>query len=325
MAKWLIAVGIALVLVLVAFGYSSCKAFELQGLYDEKNKQLMAMNLEIGRAKTEFGNANKYIGELEDELQNEIAEREAVVTRYGELRAEYSVLAKSRGNAEVIYVDTPAIEVEEPTFERGLLYEAVTDKTLAKVEQLRRIYTDHRLKIDCAVIPFLNNDRKIPIIIGYKLDFKLKAQIIETRTPTGAINHYVNIFEIDDKDKVIGKLTLKDFSFVVQDETSAHFFWWTPHLDIGIYGGINLDLDPAFGATVGMSFMGYGLTKNDLFFKFLRVGIDFSDEFFALSISPAQWNAATLLPLVSNLWISPFASFSFDGRKTLGLQLTVGL
>ena len=57
----------------------------------ELNKKLMEANLEIGRAESEFGDASQHIKHLEKHLKKEIKERNALLTRYGELKARYDV------------------------------------------------------------------------------------------------------------------------------------------------------------------------------------------------------------------------------------------
>src|SRR3990167_8254891 len=62
------------------------------------NEELMRANLELGRARTQFGNANSYINELDNKLQKEIKERKAAITRIGQLEA--ILLAHNSGDIE---------------------------------------------------------------------------------------------------------------------------------------------------------------------------------------------------------------------------------
>src|SRR5688572_27558057 len=52
------------------------------------NAELMQANLEIGRAKSQWGEAQRYLKDLNKEIQDEIKLRDAHLTRIGQLEAE---------------------------------------------------------------------------------------------------------------------------------------------------------------------------------------------------------------------------------------------
>jgi hypothetical protein len=324
--------GIFLVVTLIFGGKTLYDKYNLDNLTDQLNEQLMESNLSLGKARTEFGSAQNRISELEDDLRGAIEAKDEVLTRYGELEAAYAATGGSTGTGTVELPDVVIEQGEE--YEPGMLYVGITEKELGILpEGLTASYQDYRVKIDAHVWPKL--ERAIPLgednlvgynhSIDYKLDLKLKAQLVETIAKTGAINYYVNIFELDDKGKVVGKFDITKFEMTVDDQTSASFYWFCPKIDVGLFGGLSRDISFAGGGTFGLSIMGYGLTKNDLSFKVLRLGLDFYGEDLGVSVSPVMWNAGSVLPLVSNIWLSPYVGFDLSGLKSGGIQLTVGL
>jgi hypothetical protein len=324
MSKYIL--GGLLVLCLILAGKILWDKYQLGNLNDALNEQLMTANLEIGKAHTEFGNAQKYIGELEETLQDQIDTNNETLTRYGELEAELEATRDVILGAETVYIEGPAIEVPvELDLIRGMLYQAITNKTLVRLDNIKGFYEDHRLAISCIVLPYQNRDRDIKIGIGYRLSLKLKGQLVETHTRSGAVNYYIDLFEIDNEGNVVDKLKLSKFDMVVDKPNSPEFFWFNPKIDIG--GSLGMDTHASFSPTfsVGFSSSGYGLTKNDLIWRFPRIGAEFANDNVGLSLVPVQWNVGQVIPLVSNLWIGPQGTMYLDGKKALGLSLTVGL
>lgn len=99
-------------------------------------------------------------------------------------------------------------------------------------------------------------------------------------------------------------------------------FWlWSPHLN----GGINFGSEPGgFYArpALGVSFMGYGATRNDLKWKFLNAGVSFETDlsFFDLSLMPFLYRPFD--SFIANTYIGPGVSLSTRGTGYfLGLSL----
>jgi hypothetical protein len=102
--------------------------FELRAANEKLNKELMESDLELGRAETKFGNANKYIKQLEADIRKEIKDREAIATRYGTLQARYRKLVKNRKAKKVNTEYANGKKLKIPgKLAKGQLYEA-TDK-----------------------------------------------------------------------------------------------------------------------------------------------------------------------------------------------------
>lgn len=107
-------------------------------------------------------------------------------------------------------------------------------------------------------------------------------------------------------------------------EKSTQFYWWAPHLDLAIDNTLTLQSDTFFnpGASLGLSIMGYGRTKNDLDWKFIRVGIGANvEKNFYLTLQPVEYNIGKFIPLLSDLWVGIGASYDFS--NTWGLSLSI--
>lgn len=304
----------ALTVSLGLLGKVGCDRADLMSANDKLNVELMQADLEKGRALTKFGEATDYAGELEKAIQEEIKAREAEVTRYGELRAKYEVLEKDlRAKAKVVYKDR-VIEVpqdiEDFVLVRGTYYHAVTEKILAPVLSFEGIYEDSRIDIRGLVTPRPESDGDLDWKFDYNLKLRFELQFAETHTPSGAINHYATMWEIDEKGTRVKKLEVEKFVVVVEKPEDKQWFWWAPHIDVG--GLVGAELVPpnlALGGSIGVSPFGYGRTVNDLDWRFLRVSLDLSGDLPGLGITPVVGNLGQPLPLLSNLWVGPHVSW----------------
>lgn len=327
MTKLLVYIFGGLLAVSIIFGvHTFYSKWQLNKTNDALNEQLMKANLTIGKAHTQFGDAQNKIKELDKDLQVALKKNGELVTAYGELEAEYKASGKGNVSPEIVYVEGPAIEVPiELNLKRGMLYQAITNKTLVELDQFYAEFSDNKVDITCLVNPIINNNRRIPMGIGYDLHLKLTGQFVSTYTKSGAVNHYLNLWEVDKKGKKLGKFNVKSFEVVVQKPKGKSFFWWSPKLDAGAFIGSSFDLKLTSGASVGFSTSGYGYTKNDLSWRFVRLGVDFSDNKVGLSFSPAAYNLGEILPLVSNLFLGSYISFNSQQIGGAGLNLSVGL
>jgi hypothetical protein len=300
-------------------GYSN---YQLRQAQSQINSELMQAKLEVGRAHTQLGDANSKLGDLSSDLQKEVTALKASVTRYAELEADYKVLQKQKGKTTIEYLPGDPIEVPCPdvTFIRGLLYEAITEHTMAPIRSLAANLKDDRLDVVCMIEPYPNTGRDIPFRVGYSLHFKLKGHLIETRTASGAINHFIELYEVDNNGKEVGKMELTKFDVTVQDETLPHFMWWAPHVDVGILGGYSTRPGFATGGSIGLSAMGYGRTNNDLTWRFVRISLDLSTNA-GIGLTPVLYNIGDPLPLVSNIWVGPHLMYGFQQEALLGVFL----
>ena len=286
---------------------------ELNRVNNELNEQLMQSKLEIGRAWTQFGDAQSYATKLQKSLQDEINAKNAEITRYGELKVKYETLQNQHIPGQVIIV------TGDPTtqFNTGMWYQAVDEKTLVPMNQITAIFGDFRLDATCLITPEHKND------LSYKLHLSFTGELVETITPSGAINHYVNLWEIDEKGNKLDKLTLIDYKVVVDDQRKSHFHWWVPHVDIALIMGASGEGKFEYGGSFGITFMGYGLNKNTLTWKFPRLSMDLTKKA-GIGLTPILYNLGETIPLISNLWIGPHFSYALNKDREWMLGLILG-
>ena len=317
----LIGLVIALAAALGLLGKMAWDKRELGKANSALNEQLMQSKLEIGRAHTQFGNAQAYASDLEKALQDEIDARNAEVTRYGQLVAKYKALKKSKGQGEIIYVQGPKTKGDK--FVTGQIYQATDPKTLVVVGEIGANYNDHRIDASCRFTPDPKVAPKVPFDFEYNLHLTFAGELVETLTPSGAINHYVNLWELDGEGKKLDKLEIVDFNTVVNDQRTTQFYWWAPHLDVGVLLGFTGEGKFTPGGSLGISAMGYGLTKNDLAWRFVRLSMDLAGKA-GVGFDPVQYNLGEHIPLISNLWISPHFTYFLNKDREWLLAIMIG-
>ena len=293
-------------------GKAGCDRHKLQSANDELNKQLMEADLKLGRALTQFGDAKEHIDRLGEDIQEEISKRKAVATRYGELKLRYKMLRRKRRGrkTEVVYKDKIIEIPTELELDPGMYYEATTRTALRPLKSIHGMYQDYHIQIVSRLIPHPTAQDGTQWEFDYELDMRYELQIVETHLPSGGINHYASMWEVDEKGERVEKLEITDFVVVVNRPDGKQWFWWAPHVDIGVLAGANLAvLEPLLGGSVGFSPFGYGLTTNDLDWRFLRVSFDLGTSLPGFGISPVMWNLGGSLPLLSNLWVAPHVSY----------------
>ena len=69
---------------------------------------------------------------------------------------------------------------------------------------------------------------------------------------------------------------------------------------------------------MGISFMSYGKTADDMIWRFIRIGVGAAGSDFSLTLSPAMFNLGKILPLVSNLWITPVVGYIVTADELFG-------
>ena len=102
------------------------------------------------------------------------------------------------------------------------------------------------------------------------------------------------------------KLKITSSEFKQTTKNNKEFYWWAPHLDLTLNSLFALDSDDVyrFGGALGLSIMGYGLTKDDNEWRFVRLGLGIdSKEKPYVTLEPVLYNLGKYLPLVSDLWL----------------------
>jgi len=310
-------------------GKTGCDRAKLQTANDKLNEELMKANLELGRANTKFGNAEQHIDELKGQIKDEIRQRDAEMTRYGKLRARYRVLARKKRVkiTETVYKDK-IIKVsvtEDLDLVPGMYYEAIDEFSLKPIFAVNGDYSDHRLKLSISLFPNPEFMGGTKWQLDYDLTLKLEAQLVETYLPSGGVNHYATVWEVNDRGEKIGEFKITDYLVVVKRPNTKQWFWWAPRLDLNLLTSISIpDIHIDMGGSLGFSFFGYGLTKRDLDFRILRISVDIMGNDLAFGITPFIYNIGQFLPLVKFVDVGIFYSISpFTMKHRLGFSTGV--
>lgn len=288
--------------------------YNLRSMNQALNSKLMEADLEIGRAKTRFADAHKLIKQLDEELKNEIKARQGHITRIGNLEAQLRTQGEGSGTTIVTEIHTVPAEQDLKPFQ---LYQATSKNELRLLSKLESTFTDFRLKAN--IITQVENNQ-IVSSWKYELHQKLQGQIVETILPSGAINNYIRLWELDNENNKVNQWSLTEFEMIIEDQRKSSWFLWAPHIDIGLSGGISTSINTRYGASLGFSVAGKGLTKDDLDWRFLRLSLEIQDTL-GLGLSLIQWNVGKPLPLVSNIWLGSTLNITQNEKQLL---LTLG-
>lgn len=296
---------IIVLLVLGVAYYQYRAASNARALLKIKNEELMKANLDLGRANTKIADQKKThsaaMHEINKKWKDEIKKREALITMYADLKGKYEAEKKKvKTLTKIVYRDRTTEKVVD--LPKGKIFIRDENGKYREITSMTWEYKDFRITIE---------GDAIQQTLSYKLHQKFRGQFVETKLPTGARNHYFNLYEIDDKGKDVGKLKLDKFDVLRAEELPGRMMWWNPKLDLMIGAGANQRLSFSWTADIGVSLSAYGKTPNDLTWRFFRISTGMTGNGYSLAFSPAQFNLARYLPLVSNLWLVPYGGYDF--------------
>lgn len=301
----------------VAFYYYS-DARSTAALLSLKNKELMTANLELGRAHTMITDQKKVqkaaLTDIDKKWKNEIHKRKALITAYGQLQAKLDVEKKKvKTITKIRWKERNTVRTVD--LPKGKLFVRQDDGKYKEVDALTYSYKDFRITIE---------GDAVKQTLSYKLHQRFKGQLVATVLPGGAKNHYAKVFEVDDKGKVVKELKLTHLDILTSNDLPKRMMWWNPKVDLGLGMGITSKLGFGWVADLGFSVAAYGVTKDDITWRFLRLGMGVAPGGFSLTLSPAQLNVGKFLPLISNMWLTPYAGYNFGesvGHFGLGLSV----
>lgn len=311
-----IAIFLAVVILQAVTIYIGYRAWnqknQLETLLATRNQELTQSNLDLGRANTKLGEADVLIKSLDKRVQEEIRKRNATINMYADLEANYKVakndiklksqIITKLTNNQVVADNVKPLLPAGP----GKLFSCAKDRACLEVTSIPFSYQDFRLTLKGDIM----TDK-----FEYSLTQRFSAKFIETKLPNGLYNHYAELYELDDKGKKIGKLTLTKFEVVRSQEMKAHLAWFNPKIDIGVGYSLKVDNETVKHAAtgeLGVSLASYGLTDYDITWRFVRIAVAITTTpSFSLIGTPVQFNVGRHLKPFSNLWISPSVGYDF--------------
>lgn len=320
--SWLKYVPFVLIIILLGFisFYQWRAATNAKELARINSDKLMEANLELGRAHTKFAEQEKIqlqaIQEIDKQWKAEIKEREALVTLYAKLEGEYQVEKKKvKIVTKIIYKDNVVNTSTTVDLPKGKIFIRKDDGEYREVTSMPIAYSDFRLSLTADAIEQ---------VLSYKLKQQFHIKFIETALPQGGFNHYFELVEMNGKEKV-GQLEVTSFEVLKAKPPGKHMMWWNPKIDIGFSGGVTFNLLPEYYCDLGISLSSYGLTPNDLTWRFFRFSVGYTfQKGLGLGFSPVQYNIGGPIPLVSNMWITPIIGYdpiTKGAFSTLGLSV----
>lgn len=286
----------------------------LHTLLSTKIEELQKADLALGRANTKIADANIMISKINKDLQEEIKKRNGLLSLYAELEGKYEAEKKKvKTLTKIVYVDKyieHVIDIPE-----GQIFYKDKDNQYKPITSMRWNYSDFRIDIQ---------GDAIKQEIAYKLHQRFRGQFIESTLPNGVQNHYFKLYELDEKGNDVGELNLTKFDVIKSSTIKDHMMWWSPRLDLAIGTGVTQSKTFGWNADLGLSLSSYGKIEHDLLFRFFRFSFGFSTDGVTLGFTPIQYNLGRPLPLLTNLWIGPFAAFNIQTKQGLyGMNIGV--
>lgn len=172
-------------------------------------------------------------------------------------------------------------------------------------DQIYKKVYDFEIKVDTAISKNENNG---------KYNVLTKANLVLIEKPLLGTEWYNKQFPL----KISNGYSLID---PTEKNMTNSFYWFVPKLNAGVNLGAN---NTGFYTrpSMSVSWMGYGLSKNDLKWKFLNTGVDFNTEFndFGINFMPFMYRPFD--SFITNTYVGPGISQSSSGTSYfLGISL----
>lgn len=296
-------------LTIVAFCYF------VYNLYKSKQDTERKYNDLIGKSE-DFKRINDYVADLEKRYASEKQLREHLEKSWSKEKEYLKGMIKliSEANFELSSKET---EGKLSLLGKERLIEispVLDDNTIGpplcyvKWDEKEKIYKkvyDFEIKVDTAISKDENNG---------KYNILTKASLILTEKPLSSSEWYQKPFPI----KISNGYAMVD---PTEKSTENSFYWFDPKLNAGINFGLNgsnFYTRPA----LGVSWMGFGLTKNDLKWKFINTGIDVDTELSNVGINFMPFLYRPFDSFITNTYLGPGINYTNSGTSYfLGISL----
>jgi len=250
------------------------------------------------------------------------------------LRDEIKIQAKAR-NQEIVAFGEVIAELKQDFSEQiGNVYKDSQDSTKDYVETVikKQMSDGSEMPWGWAMYsPNIKGDEKWTTGT-YPAKIHTKIALGEDKKSGGRKDAYVESYmtsEIFKADK--GKKFPVEIASIewVEKPPEPYSFMWNPRLSLGFgYGSGGGDDDDdddsgeAFGS-IEASFFSYGQTKGDMDWRFLGVGIGIGSDSEFIYVAPVEYNIGKPLPMMENLFLSPFIGLDDDSETVWGIQLQI--
>lgn len=314
--RW-VAVGLLLALLGGVSFYYWRSNRALAALAAATNSELTQAKLEIGKARSklvkqeELNKAARAL--IHKKWQDEVDAHKATVVALGELRGRLKSGGQGKVRWKVKWRDRTIVKTADKLAE-GLWACREDGCIMLSEPDFEFRLSDWRLDL---------RGNLLAQRFHYTLEQLFRGRLLVTRLPTGGKNYYLDMIEVDPRDKTVAKIELEKFEVLHIDELAGKMMWWNPKLDVQLGAGIGTDVSFAWGGDVGVSFSAWGKTPDDLTWRFFRPSVGLgSGAGLTLGFAPAQLNLGKFLPLISNMWLTPQVAWNFG---TGAAQITLGI
>jgi hypothetical protein len=251
---------------------------------------------------------------------------ELLQTQIKTLRQEIKDQAKAR-NQEIVAFGEVIAELKQDFSEQiGNVYKDDTDSSKDYVETVIK-----KQMSDGSEMPF-SWAMYSPNIEGpekwttgtYPMKLHTKIALGEDKESGGRKDAYVEsymtseIFAADKGKKFPIEIASVDW---VEKPPQPYSFMFNPRLSLG-FGFSNSNDGEGFGS-IEASFFSYGQTKGDMTWRFLGLGLGIGSDNEFVYVAPVEYNIGKPLPIVENLFISPFIGLDSDSETIWGIQLQI--
>ena len=164
---------------------------------------------------------------------------------------------------------------------------------------------------------FLRNRPESPWKSGtYGIEYTTDVVVMKDNNDDSEVvaNTYMSVDKAGFRDKKI-PVKVKSFSWV-EEKIKVKSFMTNPNLTLGVNNTLGY-----ISPIIDLGLFSYGTTKKDIDFRFVNIGIGYSDEFI-FGIDPIQYNLGNYIPIVKNLFIG--AGFYSDQyfNYNIGLHIS---
>ena len=111
-------------------------------------------------------------------------------------------------------------------------------------------------------------------------------------------------------------LEVKKFNWIKEEKKKE--FSFNPRLGLNVIYGVN-ELFPS----INISTFSYGYSDNDVYWRFLTLGIGTDDDKCFFSLSPVSYNIGKVLPLIDNLFLEPYVYTDTNLDYKVGVGVSV--
>lgn len=281
------------------------------GLYRDKNDAERKYNEIVGKEE-QFKRINDYVADLEKKYISEKQINEEAEKRWGEQKKNLEGRVKYLSDTLFVLRN----EEEQGKLDDSKLIEVSMQKDGKKGPPLCYVKLDKDNKVYKKVYDF-----EINVDTAMSRDEDSGKYFILTKANLTLLD--APLVDSEWKSKPYPLKISSGTAIIDPTEKSLEnkFYWFNPKLN----GGINFGASAGIffsKPTIGVSWMGYGLTKNDLKWKFINTGVDFDTKFNNPGINFSPFLYRPFDSFIVNTYIGPGINYTSSGTGYyLGLSL----